>query len=286
MATGKRFYWLKLKESFLTSDTVDYFMSQPDGANYVVLYQMLCLKTINTNGRLERHIGEMIIPYDVEKIQRDCKWFGLDTIRAALNLYKAFGLVYEDANGTLVMSNLTELVGSETDYAVQKRVQREEQQALPSASVDNVHSNVHIDIRDKILDIDKEKCISKDIHKEKVKNDVPFEEIIDQFNEICTDLPKVITISDARKQLIKARYEKYGMELLITVFKKAHASDFLSGRLKESGHFKASFDWLMKPSNFAKVLDGNYDNRTNQKEQNKPGFDLDEFFENATKKRG
>ena len=50
MATGKRFYWMKLKESFMTSDTIDYFMSQPDGANYVVLYQMLCLKTINLLG--------------------------------------------------------------------------------------------------------------------------------------------------------------------------------------------------------------------------------------------
>ena len=72
MATGKRFYWMKLKESFMTSDTIDYFMSQPDGANYVVLYQMLCLKTINTGGRFCRQIGEVVIPYDVEKIDRDC----------------------------------------------------------------------------------------------------------------------------------------------------------------------------------------------------------------------
>ena len=50
MATGKRYYWIKLKDSFMSSDEIDYLMSQPDGANYVVLYQMLCLKTINTNG--------------------------------------------------------------------------------------------------------------------------------------------------------------------------------------------------------------------------------------------
>lgn len=62
MATGKRYYWMKLKESFMTSDTIDYFMSQSSGANYVVLYQMLCLKTINTDGRLSRQIGEVIIP--------------------------------------------------------------------------------------------------------------------------------------------------------------------------------------------------------------------------------
>ena len=74
MATGKRFYWIKLKESFMTSDSVDFLMEQPSGANYVVLYQMLCLKTINTEGRLSRQIGEFIIPYDPEKIARDCKW--------------------------------------------------------------------------------------------------------------------------------------------------------------------------------------------------------------------
>lgn len=53
MAVGKRYYWIKLKESFLNSDAVDFLMSQKDGANYVVLYQVLCLKTINTGGRLE-----------------------------------------------------------------------------------------------------------------------------------------------------------------------------------------------------------------------------------------
>ena len=50
----------------MNSEVVDFLMSQPNGANYVVLYQMLCLKTINTGGRLAFQIGDMIIPYDVE----------------------------------------------------------------------------------------------------------------------------------------------------------------------------------------------------------------------------
>lgn len=124
MATGKRYYWMKLKESFMTSDTVDYFMSQPNGANYVVLYQMLCLKTINTGGRLSRQIGEIIIPYDVDKIVRDCKWFSADTVRIALNLYKAFGLIYEEVDGVLTLTDHNGLVGSETDWKDQKAAQR------------------------------------------------------------------------------------------------------------------------------------------------------------------
>ena len=144
MATGKRYYWIKLRESFMTSDTVDFLMSQKDGANYVVLYQMLCLKTINTGGRLSRTIGEIVIPYDVEKIQRDCKWFSSDTIRVALNLYKRFGLIYEERDGTLVLADHDSMVGTETDWSEKKRRQRSEQEALPSG--DNVPLPVPTDV--------------------------------------------------------------------------------------------------------------------------------------------
>lgn len=127
-------------------------MSQKDGANYVVIYQMLCLMTINTGGKLSRTIGEVIIPFDVEKIQRDCKWFSVDTIRVALSLYKRLGLIYEDADGTLVLAKHSEMVGSKTDWANQKRQQRLKgkiKQAQMLQSADNAADNVHTEIRDK-----------------------------------------------------------------------------------------------------------------------------------------
>lgn len=173
MATGKRYYWIKLKETFMTSDAVDFLMGQPDGANYVVLYQMLCLKTINTGGKLERHIGEVIIPYDEAKIQRDTKWFSIDTVRVALNLYKALGLVYQDQNGALALADYENLVGSETNWAAQKRNQRGE---LPPAQGGghcppdcppdvpaDVHPDIEIRDRDKSLEIDTEEDIENEI---------------------------------------------------------------------------------------------------------------------------
>ena len=162
MATGKRYYWIKLKESFMTSDTIDYFMEQPDGANYVVLYQLLCLKTINTGGRLSRQIGEITIPYDA-KIQRDCKWFSADTIRVALNLYLSVGLIYEDVDGTLVLTDHKNLVGSETDYAAQKKNQRKSPPQLPPLGVDIVHSDVHENVHTDIDIRDREKRLEKEL---------------------------------------------------------------------------------------------------------------------------
>lgn len=146
MATGKKYYWIKLRDSFMTSDKVDYLMSQKDGANYIVLYQMLCLKTLNTEGEFARQIGEVLIPYDVEHIQRDCKYFSKDTIVVALNLFKALGMVYEQENGVLKIADFKGLVGCETDYAQQKRNQR-------GQLVDNAVDNVHTEIRDKRLEI-------------------------------------------------------------------------------------------------------------------------------------
>ena len=57
----KKFYWIKLRQSLLTSEKVDFLMSQKNGAYYVVLYQCLCLKTINSAGELANKIGELIM---------------------------------------------------------------------------------------------------------------------------------------------------------------------------------------------------------------------------------
>lgn len=152
MAVGKIFYWIKLKDTFMTSDKVDFLMSQKDGANYVVLYQMLCLKTINTGGELSRTLGEVIVPFDEEKIQRDCKYFSIDTIRIALELYKQLGMIYYNSDNILQIADFDNLVGKETDYAKQKRLQRtgKEPKLL---SVDSSVDIVHTEIRDKRIDI-------------------------------------------------------------------------------------------------------------------------------------
>ena len=123
MATGKRFYWIKLTKEFMIED-IDFLMNQKNGAKYVVLYQMLCLATINTEGTCAYTVGEVIVPYDVDKIRRECRYFDNDTIIVALELFKKLGWVYEQENGVLQIANFEEKVGSETDWAAQKQRQR------------------------------------------------------------------------------------------------------------------------------------------------------------------
>lgn len=89
-------------------------------------------------------------------------------------------------------------------------------------------------------------------------NDISYAEISEEFNSVCVTLPKVKNMNDHRRRSIKARIKEHGRDQVSEVFRKAAESDFLSGRNKEWTN--CSFDWLMKPSNFVKVLEGNYDN--------------------------
>lgn len=277
MATGKRYYWMKLKESFMTSDTIDYFMSQPNGANYVVLYQMLCLKTINTDGRLSRQIGEIIIPYDVEKIQRDCKWFSVDTIRVALKLYQSVGLIFEDVDGVLVLADHQNLVGSETNWAEQKRKQKlnaEEKAALPSGEkVENRVEIFHPENRDKRTDKrDKEKryedveIVDGEIddstpQAEAVSVNCPYAKIKDLYHKICVSYPRITDIDGNRKKAVGARWRKYkSLDVFKEMFEIAEASSFLKG--ENDRNWSADFDWMMKPTNFSKIMEHKYDERS------------------------
>ena len=129
MAEQKRFYWIKLKENFFDIETIDWLISQKNGCEYIVLYQKLCLLTANKGGNLQMQVGEMLIPYDVNKIARDTK-FDIDTVIVAMELFKKIGLIYEQENGVLHIPYVNELVGSESSATERKRKSRQKQKAL------------------------------------------------------------------------------------------------------------------------------------------------------------
>ena len=86
-----------------------------------------------------------------------------------------------------------------------------------------------------------------------------YQAVLDAFHESCSSLPKVLKLSDSRKKAIKARLNDFGLEEIKRAFVLTEQSDFLKGT--NTNGWQASFDWLMKPANLTKVLEGNYENR-------------------------
>lgn len=217
----KKYYWIKLKKTFMTSDTVDFLMSQPNGAEYVVLYQMLCLKTINTNGELARQIGELIIPFNIDKIQRDTKFFSVDTIRVALTLYKQLELVYEQDNGVLKISDFDNMVGSECSSAERVRnfrLKKRQKIALQcntqsNSEVTQEYRDKILEYRDKILDtrdkeINKISCSfsSEKNESETTKPKDSVKELL--FEEFWKEYPRKVNKKNALKAYLKALNSK------------------------------------------------------------------------------
>lgn len=101
------------------------------------------------------------------------------------------------------------------------------------------------------------------VQTDKPKPDVDVKAFVKYFNDKVAEHHSTIgivkTITEQRKGSILSRARENGKDALKIVVDKAVASDFLNGKNKKS--WQATFDWLMRPTNFVKVLEGNYDNR-------------------------
>ena len=91
------------------------------------------------------------------------------------------------------------------------------------------------------------------------ENRIPYLSIRDMYNNTCVSFPKITTLSEGRKKAIRARLKTYTLADFQLVFEKAEASSFLKG--KNNRNWSATFDWMIKDANMAKIYDGNYDDR-------------------------
>lgn len=123
----------------------------------------------------------------------------------------------------------------------------------------------------------------EEVKEEKNSTTNTCKQVAALFNQICVSYPSVQSLSEARKKAIKARFKTYTLEDFEILFEKAEASDFLKGG--NGRNWSANFDWLIRDSNMAKVLDGNYDNKSCGRNQapNKTAQQLDDFYDMAAR---
>lgn len=139
-----------------------------------------------------------------------------------------------------IMSTESEEMYAESDKVEEKRVEEN-----------------RVDIEDTI----EQSSTSTNTDPKDNNNSKFYEDIVKLYNSTCKALPPIKHLTKKRKQSINARLREYGQETVIEMIKKAGQSYFLSGQNKQS--WTATFDWLFKPNNFIKVLEGNYDSKEN-----------------------
>jgi hypothetical protein len=139
---------------------------------------------------------------------------------------------------------------------------------ISSENVNISKENVYISQQSKVKEskVKKSKVIDTSAD---ASASVNYKDVVDTFNRICVDLPKVREVTEARRVAIRKAEERLrdegGFE---PFFEQIHRSDFLCGRGKGDRPWKCSFDWVLKPSNMVKILEGNFDSRTKPIEKN------------------
>lgn len=99
-----------------------------------------------------------------------------------------------------------------------------------------------------------------------VGDKIDYDRIVNMYHKACPSYPKLIKLSDKRKAKIRVRFEemKHDYQTMATIFCKMEASKFLKGDNKNG--WKATFDWVLdNANNWVKVLEGQYDNKQEQK---------------------
>lgn len=127
MAEKKKYYWLKLKRDFFKRHDIRIVESMPNGKDYILFYLKLLLESIDHEGTLR---FSETIPYN-EQMLSVVTNTNIDTVRSAMKLFIELNMMTVFDDQTIYMNEVDKLIGSETNWARQKREQR--------LGVDNVH---------------------------------------------------------------------------------------------------------------------------------------------------
>lgn len=97
--------------------------------------------------------------------------------------------------------------------------------------------------------------------------------VIDAWNSLsdCGIKPiQKIGSGSKRHASLIARIREYGVDEVLAAIDKIRCSKFLQGKSGGKRHWVITFDWFVLPSNFPKVLEGNYDDEVPNAEEIPP----------------
>lgn len=255
MADNKKYYYLKLKENFFDSDSMVLLESMQDGILYSNILMKMYLKSLRNNGYL---VLNNAIPYNAQMIATVTR-HQIGTVEKALEMFQQLGLIDILDSGAIYMSDIQLFVGKSSTEGDRKRAERMKIKSEINPVIGQM-SDKHPREIEKELDIESDIDIEKET--EKRKDRINYQQIADMYNNTCVSFPRLSKLSESRKKAIKARLQTYSVEDFQRMFEMAEGSSFLKGA--NNRNWSATFDWMVKDANMAKILDGNYQDRQSE----------------------
>jgi predicted phage replisome organizer len=274
--------WIRINTDMFDNAKIKYLRTLPEGNNIILIWVMLLTTAgrCNSNGYI--FLTENI-PYTSEILAAEFD-FETSTVNLALGALSRLNMIQQKEEKLLVTGweehqNAEGLEKIKEQNRIRQAKFKEKQKLLEGNVNSNVSSNVTVtegNATDIERDIDKE--LERDIEEDKDNNSiskdilVPKDLVPIQESWNSLGLSQIKSIQGNRLKLLRTRLKEHGMELVLQAIENVRQSSFLKGQNKTS--WIIVFDWFIKPNNFPKVLEGNYDDKNN-KGPSGPGSSID-----------
>lgn len=256
--------WIKMATNIWDNRKIVQIESLPDGDTIIVIWlKLLCLAGTNNDSGMVYFTKE--IPY-TEQMLSTLFNRPLATIQFALKVFQEFEMIsiiddFLQISNWKKYQNIEGMDKIREQNRIRKQNQRERQKIMIEQDMSRDMSRdvtQQNKIKNKKEDIDKEKDNKLIVSKDTIcQTDV--RRVIEEWNklqEVGINPIRDIKPSSKRYQLLKGRIREYGIDEVLNAINNVCNSDFLRG--ENNRGWMITFDWFVKPNNFTKVLEGNY----------------------------
>ena len=273
--------WIKITTDIFDDEKIMFIEELPDADSIIVIwFKLLCFAGRQNNSGV--FIFNDRIAY-TEKMLATIFRRKESIVKLALKTFEEFGMI-EIVDGVITIpnwgkhQNLDQLEGRKEYMKKYMKEYREKQKLLADGAKDkeaNSKVNSKVNSKQDVNEADKNRIeVEEEVEEDKSRNITlsnervcrkdDFRQVIDAWNS--TDFKKVERISgdSVRGGMLRKRLNDYGVNKVIEAIHRANQSKFLKGYNRKG--WTADFDWFIKPSNFQKVLEGNYDERETKKQ--------------------
>ena len=125
MADNRKYYYLKLKESYFDDDSIVLLESMQDGILYSYILLKLYLKSLKHGGRLQLDESIPYTPQMIATITRQ----QIGTVERAIKIFLQLGLMEQMQDGAFYMTNIELLIGQSSTEGERKRRARQANRA-------------------------------------------------------------------------------------------------------------------------------------------------------------
>ena len=260
--------WIKLSTNIFDDEKIKIIEASENGADTVYIWLRLLVLAGKTNDNGYIYMTDEL-PYTPSMLAT-LTGKGLDSVKSALAMLKQYQLIEIDDDNVIYILNWEKHQSAEKLAKIKeqtrKRVARHRLKQSQGEDVTQCNDNVTQDVTLQVThgnatDIDRD--IDRDNSSPSASArgvDIDVNNIMEQWNNLDPNITRIQAINPGttRYKNLKARLNQYGTDSFITVIDNIKASAFLKGYVKD---FIITFDWLVKPNNYIKVLEGNYNER-------------------------